>query len=128
MNRPRLLVIASFLLLPMAACQQGSSSLAQVDLFEFEIEVDHPVWAEGEISLNVANSGDFPHTLVVARQGGEVVAAGYPLAAGETGTLVLDLDPGTYALTCRIVSQTPDGTIVDHYERGMSATIEVVAP
>ncbi len=128
MNRARLLAIASFLLLPMAACQPGPSSLAQVDLFEFGIGVDHPVWAQGQVSLNVANTGEFPHTLVVTRQGGEVVAAGYPLAAGQTGTLVLDLDPGTYALTCRIVSQTPDGTIVDHYERGMSATIEVVAP
>jgi len=41
--------------------------------------------------------------------------------------LGVDLEPGEYRFTCRIVSQLEDGTLLDHYEFGMETTVEVVA-
>ncbi|MGI8515326.1 MAG: hypothetical protein ACR2NT_09340 [Acidimicrobiia bacterium] len=45
-----------------------------------------------------------------------------PGASIEVG---LDLIPDTYQLTCRIVVQLEDGTLVDHYQNGMGETVEV---
>ncbi|MDX1450817.1 MAG: hypothetical protein R3246_17335, partial [Acidimicrobiia bacterium] len=40
--------------------------------------------------------------------------------------LLVDLAQGTYVVSCRIVVQTPDGELVDHYELGMVSSISVV--
>ena len=44
---------------------------------------------------------------------------------GQTAGLGLSLEEGMYQFTCHIVSQTPDGEIVDHYEEGMAKTVTV---
>ena len=37
----------------------------------------------------------------------------------------LDLTPGKYQITCRIVTQIEDGSLIDHYDAGMNQTVEV---
>jgi hypothetical protein len=73
----------------------------------------------------VHNSGEFPHTLVVTDETGTVDAATSLIPSCESTSLELDLDPGLYSVTCRIVAQTLDGDIIDHFEAGMHATLQI---
>jgi len=63
--------------------------------------------------------------MVVTDETGSVVATTSLIPPGESTSLPLDLDPGLYSVTCRIVAQTPDGDIVDHFESGMHTTLRV---
>lgn len=97
------------------------------DGFELdEFSIDGPVRLEaGQDALAVANHGMYPHTLVVTDGSGGVVAATSLVQPGETASLDVDLAPGEYSFTCRIVTEAPDGNIVDHYEAGMNLLVEV---
>jgi hypothetical protein len=91
-----------------------------------EFAIDGPAsLGVGAESIAVHNSGEFPHTLVVTDGTGTVVAATSLIPSGESTSLELDLEPGLYSVTCRIVAQTPDGDIIDHFEAGMHATLEI---
>lgn len=94
------------------------------DLVEFAVNGPAELSAE-TLSVNVTNSGEFPHTLVVTDEEGTAVAATALIQPGESAELPIDLDSGRYSFTCRIVAQTTDGDLVDHYEEGMSATVTV---
>jgi hypothetical protein len=54
----------------------------------------------------------------------EVIDEFEDLAVGRSETLMLDLEPGTYVLTCSIV-QEEDGTTEAHYAMGMRAAFTV---
>lgn len=120
----RCAVVVACLLAIATACTKDASGVSGYDLHEFAIEGPTSL-AAGVRSLEVANSGEFPHTLVVARADGTVVAATNLIQPGESALLELDLEAGVYQFTCRIVSQRPDGQIVDHFEEGMSRTVSV---
>ena len=75
--------------------------------------------------MSVTNSGEFPHTLVISDENGTVITGTDLIAPGQTVALDVPLQPGTYQFTCRIVSQKPDGAIVDHFEEGMVQTVTV---
>jgi uncharacterized cupredoxin-like copper-binding protein len=47
------------------------------------------------------------------------------IPAGTKKTLTLNLTPGTYTLFCNIDVHAPDGTVVNHFQHGMHATIVV---
>ncbi len=42
---------------------------------------------------------------------------------GATVTKTIELTPGTYVMFCNIDTKLPDGTILNHFQRGMSAVI-----
>jgi iron uptake system component EfeO len=125
--KARSVVVASILLAVTAcsAASDASGSQIGVTLEEFSIDVTESDWAAGPISLDVDNRGEFSHTVVVTSDTGTVIETSPVLAPGDATTLELDLDPGTYHLTCRIVAETPDGELVDHYEHGMHAAVVV---
>jgi hypothetical protein len=115
------------LLLVSVACSHQASAAAEVELGEFWVAPDHRVLEAGTVELAVENYGEFPHTLVVSDASGTVIAA-TDLIAPETETLLrLTVEPGTYMFTCRIVNGLEDGTVVDHYQNGMSVSVEVVS-
>ena len=119
----RFLIIAALVLI-MPACTSDATASPVFELSEFE--VDGPgTLAAGELALTVTNSGEFPHTLVIAEANGSVVAATEMIQPGETVTIDADLEPATYQFSCRIVGEKPDGTIVDHFEEGMLQTVSV---
>lgn len=118
--------LTAVLLLGASACGPSAMSESEVTLTEFAIAADQRL--AGEVSLSIINSGDFGHTLVVSSLDGTVITSTDVLAPGDEARLDLDLEPGRYVFTCRIVVQTPDGEIVDHYARGMAADVEVVGP
>jgi len=115
------------LVLLLAACSAAPpASSATFDLDEYEIHSSADTFSSGHIVLEVDNEGEFPHTLVVTRSDGSVVQAIDPLAPGSDESLALDLPPGSYQVSCRIVVQLPNGSIVDHFQHGMYMQIKVV--
>ncbi len=116
--------VAAMLL--VAACGGASSESAKVDveLNEWAIGTSHDQFTPGSVVLDVSNSGEFPHTLVVEDSTGSVIAATEVIQSGESARLEIDLTATDYRFTCRIVTSLEDGTVVDHFEEGMLATVE----
>ena len=124
----RTVVGAALLAVLVGACSSppgDPAATAAVRLDEFRIAVDSPL-AAGPVGLTVDNQGEFAHTLLVTDADGAVVAGTDLVAPGTTLDLELDLPAGAYRLSCRIVVQDPDGTIIDHFEEGMRAAVTVV--
>lgn len=117
------ILLAIGIAVALVACTPNGASDA-FNLVEFA--VDGPAHLDSNIdSVLVTNSGAFSHTLVVTDSSGGAVTATPLLHPGESVVLDLDLKPGTYSFTCRIVFQTDDGELIDHFERGMASTVEV---
>ncbi len=115
------------LILALGACAgQGASSTA-VELGEFWVAPEIDLLEAGTVELAVENYGEFPHTLVVSDSSGTVVAATDLVNPGAETELTISLQPGTYMFTCRIVNGLDDGSVIDHYQQGMVASVEVVA-
>jgi len=110
----------------VASCSSAApSSSATFDLEEYRVYGTTTTFSAGPVAFDVDNEGEFSHTFVITAADGSVVTALDPIAAGESRSLTVDLAPGTYQVSCRIVVQLPDGTIVDHYQQGMHALIHV---
>lgn len=107
----------------IAGCSSASTE-GSFALTEFSIDGPTAI-AAGVDSVDVSNVGEFPHTLVVTDSSGEVILATQLIQAGETTTVDVDLAPGTYSFTCRIVTQTEEGNVVDHFEEGMHTTVTI---
>ncbi len=117
------LLVAVAIAVPACEAPSGTSSI-EVELHEFGIDTSQRSFDAGPLSLTVINTGEDPHTLVVTGETGEVIIATELIAPGTSVKLELDLKPDTYQLSCRIVTQTEDGTLTDHYQEGMHTEIE----
>jgi hypothetical protein len=106
-----------------SACSTGASD-EEFQLDEFTIEGPNSLTA-GDHELTVSNVGEFPHTLVVTDGAGQVMAASDLIQPGEMAGLSVDLANGRYVFTCRIVAQNDSGELIDHFEAGMTATVDV---
>lgn len=80
----------------------------EVQLVDFVIDMP-TMLPSGVTTFNVVNAGQAPHNIEIEGNGIEVELEN-DLQAGETGTLQVELKPGTYKVYC------PVG---DHEERGM---------
>lgn len=89
----------------------------EVQLSEYSIEMPNPITA-GETIFRVTNVGEIPHNFEVEGNGIEKEFE-TSLEPGETETMVLELEPGTYEVYC---------PIGDHAEQGMSMELSVVEP
>jgi hypothetical protein len=116
------------LMLGVVACSASPVENSQVDLAEFSVTVDEELLQTGLVDLSIENYGQYPHTLVISTIEGSVLAATDLILAGEQRELQIDLAPGEYMFTCRIVNSDGEGGVIDHYQNGMSATVEVVSP
>jgi hypothetical protein len=116
----RLALVAS-----ITSCVGGpTTASATFDLVEYDVVGPsrlHPATK----AIDVTNSGEYPHTLVVTDASGEVVAASSLISPGESAELAIDLEPGRYSFTCRIVVESPEGELIDHFEKGMTTTVSV---
>ena len=123
-----------------------------VALEEFKITAHPPVVKPGGVTFRVSNVGTITHELVLVRAPsadalpkvktageravGDVDEEAIPEAdkAGEAGdvpagkqvTKSFDLSPGTYVMFCNIDTKNPDGTITNHFQAGMHATVTVI--
>ena len=121
-------VIALLLLLSLlGGCSSQGVSNTEVEIGEFWISPGDRVLRAGAVDLAVENYGEFPHTLVVSDASGTVIGATDLITSEATTVLTVDLLPGSYTLTCRIVKGLDDGTFVDHFQEGMTASVNVSA-
>lgn len=109
--------------LVIAGCSSDSTP-AGFDLSEFDVDGPSSL-PEGAQTIQVTNSGEFPHTLVVTDRDGNVVAGTDLLQPGEMTSIDLDVDQGRYQFTCRIVTEIEGGEIIDHFQEGMNTTVDV---
>ena len=113
--------------LAAGACAGQGSSIAEVELGEFWVTPEVRTLKAGEVEIDVENYGEFSHTLVVSDASGTVIAATNLIDPEAETVLMVNLEPGVYMFTCRIVKGLEDGTLIDHYQQGMAASVEVVA-
>jgi plastocyanin len=90
------------------------SNTVQVSLTEFEIDMPDSIPA-GPTTFEITNNGTVEHNFEVEGQDVEEELE-TNLQPGETGTLELDLAPGTYEIYC---------PVDDHEGQGMSLTLTV---
>jgi plastocyanin len=90
------------------------SNTVQVSLTEFEIDMPDSVPA-GPTTFEITNNGTVEHNFEVEGQDVEEELE-TNLQPGETGTLEVDLQPGTYEIYC---------PVDDHEGQGMSLTLTV---
>ena len=123
MRRLSVLGVLAFALL--SGCSGAASGSRAVLLGDGYIRVPAAPYTAGLATIEIENVGELDHTLVVTKADGSPIAATGSVPAGEFATLTVDLAPGTYTFSCRIVVQLPDGTVMDHYQLGMVSTITV---
>lgn len=128
MKKPRWRVTALVLLLGLVGgCGSRGVTNTAVEIGEFWISPEHRVLRTGVVELIVENYGEFPHTLVVSDASGTVIGATDLIGSEASTALTVDLMPGSYTFTCRIVKGLDDGTFVDHFQEGMTASVTVPA-
>jgi uncharacterized cupredoxin-like copper-binding protein len=117
----------------------GGGAEVDVTLQDFSVIPDADSAVAGEISFNVENIGpDHMHELVIVKtdlepdalptlddgsmdetgEGVEVIDEIEEFSVGETQSITVDLEAGSYALICNVVHHEEGETFV-HYELGM---------
>ena len=122
----RALAAAVVLLLTACATPEATDATS-VELYDGSIDASSTRLTAGDVSIGIENEGEFTHTLVITTADGTVVTATDLVSPGEETELHVELAPGEYQFTCRLVTQTPDGQIIDHYQLGMVRTVTVGA-
>ena len=125
-----------------AASETTTSAEAHVavTLQEFAVAADPASVPAGPVTFDVTNDGpDDVHEFVVIStdleptelptdkdgavvedgEGMEVVDEIEDIPVGESPTLSVDLDAGSYVLICNVLQKEPDGTLEAHYSVGM---------
>jgi uncharacterized cupredoxin-like copper-binding protein len=120
----------------------GATQL-DVTLAEWSVTANVASVPAGDVYFLVENEGpEHPHEFVVIKtalaadelptvdgrvpeDAVDLLGEIEPFAVGSTGSLTLDLAPGTYLLLCNIVEEAHDGTFESHYELGMRTSLTV---
>lgn len=89
-----------------------------VVLNEWRVSPSETTLAPGPVLFHVMNEGQYQHALEVQRDSDEWQTGNIP--AGGTGTVTVNLTPGTYTLYCPIADSHGN-----HRQMGMQATITV---
>jgi len=126
-RRQTVLILICSLIVLGACSQEPATGNLQVELQDGSLSPSARSVIAGQVTLEAKNYGDFTHTLVVTAEGGEVIAASGLIPPGESQELELRLPPGNYQLSCRIVAQTEDGSLMDHFQLGMRAALRAEA-
>ena len=98
-----------------AAGGEGGEQTVAVSETDFAIDPANPTVQAGTVTFEVTNDGQAPHNLEVEGEGIEEELEA-DLEAGESGTLTVELQPGTYEWYC------PVG---NHAEMGMEGELTV---
>ena len=82
-----------------------------VDLSEWLVRPTYRTLAAGRVVFSVANLGEDDHNLSV--RAGATNLGKVDLPPGDTGSLVLQLPPGTYTLFCSLQGHEEQGMVTD---------------
>jgi uncharacterized cupredoxin-like copper-binding protein len=105
-------------LLALTACggQEAAETTNTVEVSESEFQINMPSSIPaGRTAFEVTNNGAIEHNFEVEGEGIEEEFE-ENLQAGETQTLELDLEPGTYEVYC---------PVADHADQGMRLALTV---
>jgi uncharacterized cupredoxin-like copper-binding protein len=120
-----------------------------VQLQEYTMIVRPTTVKAGKVELTIKNAGTMTHEMVLVRTAdvdalprvkaatadravGDVDEEAIPesdkpgeaeVKHGQTVTKTLNLTAGTYVMFCNIDTKLPDGTTLNHFQRGMHAQI-----
>ena len=128
-------------------------STTKVTLQEFSMTPHPSVVRAGKVRIEADNVGSATHELVLVRAASVAALPHVTVATseravgdvdeeaiassdtvGETGdveprghvTKTFDLQPGTYVMFCNIDDTSPDGTVTNHFQQGISAMLVAV--
>ena len=125
------------------------SPKVSVQLQEYTMTVRPTTVKAGKVEFTIKNTGTMTHEMVLVRAPsidalprvevatadrvvGDVDEEAIPesdkpgeaeVKQGKTVTKTLSLTPGTYVMICNIDTTLPDGTVLNHFQRGMYAVI-----
>ena len=94
----------------------GGGETLKISETDFKLDPSDPSVKAGSVTIDVSNDGDTTHSLEVEGNGLEEQTLDSDLAPGDSGSITVDLEPGTYTMYC---------PIDDHRAQGMEGTIEV---
>lgn len=117
----RALLLLTVILLAGCGSEEGDGDSAsggksvEITAKDFKLDpADVSVEASGKTTFTLANKGESKHALEI--EGNGVEEETETISPGETASVTLDLEPGTYVLYCPV-----DG----HRSRGMEGTLVV---
>jgi len=120
--------------------ETGAASAVDVTVQEFAILPGSSSAPAGDVTFNVTNTGpEDTHEFVVFKtdlapdalptaedgsvdetgEGVELIDELEDIAVGDTPSLTVTLDAGSYVLICNIVEEEAGGDIIVHYQQGM---------
>lgn len=129
-----------------------SADHLKVRLQEYQVFVAPPVARAGTVRIEATNVGTTIHEMVLVRAdsyeslprvavatadraAGDVDEEAIPeqdkagemgdVAPGKTVSKNFELTPGNYVMFCNIDNPQPDGTVINHFQRGMHASFAV---
>ncbi len=100
-----------------AVIEDDQEQTVTAQLNEWTIDLSRESVPAGEITFTAVNTGTMEHALEVEGQGVEEVTE--PIAPGESATLTVMLQPGTYVIYCPVTGE------YDHRRQGMETTFTV---
>jgi plastocyanin len=100
---------------PAAPSPTSSGTVVTVSETEFSITLSQTTFSPGVYTFQVTDDGSFSHNLHIAGPGVDGVATDN-LGIGQTASVTVELEAGTYELWCSIDS---------HRDKGMDVTITV---
>jgi uncharacterized cupredoxin-like copper-binding protein len=103
---------------PPAATTSAAPVKVTVDETEFKITLSQPSFSPGTYEFAVTDSGKFPHNFIINGPGvdNQKIPAGSPLTPGQSASLTVTLQKGSYEIWCGVPT---------HKEKGMDMTIQV---
>jgi len=124
MRKTRVVLAGLALIASVSSCADSTADSTTFDLVEYDI-VGPSRLDPATDTIQITNSGEYGHTLVVTDTSGQVLETSPLISPGESAELTIDLEPGRYDFTCRIVVQSPQGDLIDHFEQGMGTKVSV---
>lgn len=106
---------------PVAAAQEAGATderTVSATLTEWAVQLSRDTVPAGEVTFRVANAGTMEHALEVEGQGIEEETA--HIQPGQSATLTVNLQPGTYEVYCPVVTEAGN-----HQELGMTTQLVV---
>jgi uncharacterized cupredoxin-like copper-binding protein len=98
------------------AAATGPGGTVDLSATDFKFTPSDPTVKSGAVSFVLKNDGQAPHSLEIEDVNGEDKELEGDVAPGQSGTLKVDLQPGTYEFYCPV-----DG----HRDQGMTGEITV---
>jgi uncharacterized cupredoxin-like copper-binding protein len=106
---------------PAAPAAGGPGTTVAATEKEYAIALDKSSVPAGNVTFDTKNTGSLPHTIAVTAADGASKAKGVTgkvigdsgnIDAGKSGTLTVNLQPGTYQVVCNVPGHVQLGMIV----------------